>query len=159
MPAHSQTHLGEDVPAGHRGLGFGVSDSSLHWRLYISLWCPTMLEGMVVKDGITRPSCPQGKKPMAAVVQEALAEKQYPLLYPRVLTDLCPQSVCVQLWPCPVPQFPCVLSLADGWDSILQILKDPATHRTPYPQCSIGGEHCRAVSSIILSQKSSCTSA
>lgn len=76
--------------------------------------------------------------------------KQSSLLWPRLLSDLYPQPVCVQATGTPAPQFSCVLFLAGSSDSKHQIFKDwQVVDPLPFP----GGEPCRSEPGTVLSQK------
>ena len=77
------------------------------------------------EDGITLPSQPHGEELLATALQGALSEQQKIscvlgfLQFPALLRALSVSG----LWVHQVPQIPCILSLASGWDSKLQILK------------------------------------
>lgn len=82
-PLHWLNHIcfSKDAPAGCRGVGFGISDSSLHWRCRVSLWSLTVLMGDRGwwKMALPHPLMPGRGELSSAIVQEALKEKQSPL--------------------------------------------------------------------------------
>lgn len=88
-----------------------------------------MVEGK--EYGVTSSSRPQGGELLATAVPEAVSEEQIIscvlgfLQFPALNLAVPGPSAC------PTSQISCILSLASGWDSKLQVLRGPIPHPPP----------------------------